>query len=129
LERKRERAIELLLEQGRTQSEVAHALRVDPRSVRRWWRAARSGGKAALQAVPARGRPPKMTSEQRQQLEQDAIRISALVPSPFFSLPQPRNGRLRRSVVRMVVSMAWGSNSPGFGNGCRAQGDGSSAQT
>jgi transposase len=73
LQRKRERAIELL-HQGVTQAEVALILEVDARSVRRWKRASRTGGKAALQAVPASGRPPKLTDRQRQQLEKQLLR-------------------------------------------------------
>jgi len=44
LQRKRERAIELL-HQGLTQAEVAHILDVDARSVRRWKRADRAGAR------------------------------------------------------------------------------------
>lgn len=73
MQRKRERAIELL-HQGVTQAEVALILEVDARSVRRWKRASRTGGKAALQAVPASGRPPKLTDRQRQQLEKQLLR-------------------------------------------------------
>lgn len=73
MQRKRERAIELL-HQGVTQAEVALMLEVDARSVRRWKRASRTGGKAALQAVPASGRPPKLTDRQRQQLEKQLLR-------------------------------------------------------
>lgn len=73
MQRKRERAIELL-HQGLTQAEVAHILDVDARSVRRWKRADRAGGKAALQAVRASGRPPKLTNRQRQRLEKQLLR-------------------------------------------------------
>jgi transposase len=73
LQRKRERAIDLL-RQGLTQAEVARILEVDPRSVRRWKRAQCSAGKAALRAVPASGRPPKLTPKQRQQLEKQLLR-------------------------------------------------------
>jgi len=73
LQRKRERAINLL-ERGLTQAEIARVLEVDPRSVRRWKRAQRIAGKAALQAVRASGRPPKLTRKQRQQLEKQLLR-------------------------------------------------------
>ena len=73
MQRKRERAVDLL-KQGLTQAEIARILEVDPRSVRRWKRAQRSAGKAALRAVPASGRPPKLTPKQRQQLEKQLLR-------------------------------------------------------
>lgn len=73
MQRKRERAIDLL-KQGLTQAEIARILEVDPRSVRRWKRAERRAGKAALQAVPASGRPPRLTGRQRQQLEKQLLR-------------------------------------------------------
>jgi transposase len=63
-----------LLKQGLTQAEVARILDVDSRSVRRWKRAESRGGKAALQAVAASGRPPKLTQKQRQQLEKQLLR-------------------------------------------------------
>ncbi len=63
-----------LLKQGLTQAEVARILDVDSRSVRRWKRAEGRGGKAALQAVAASGRPPKLTPKQRQQLEKQLLR-------------------------------------------------------
>src|SRR3989442_6806828 len=67
LERRRVRAIELL--QGDVPVHaVAERLGVDRRSVRRWNRAYRRGGRAGLEARPAAGRPPKLTAAQRRQL-------------------------------------------------------------
>jgi transposase len=62
LERRRRLAVERLRE-GYTAEEVADFLGVDPRSVRRW-RAASRSGPAALAARPAAGRPPKLTAAQ-----------------------------------------------------------------
>jgi|SRR6266581_6990860 len=73
LQRKRERASELL-RQGLTQAEIARLLDVDPRSVRRWKHDLRLGGRAALKAVPASGRPPKLSSRQRQRLEKQLLK-------------------------------------------------------
>ena len=47
---------------------------VDPRSVRRWKHDLCRGGSAALQAVPASGRPPKLSSRQRQRLEKHLLK-------------------------------------------------------
>jgi len=68
LQSKRERAIRLL-EQGIAQAEIARRLNVDPRSVRRWKHDQRLGGWAALKAIPASGRPLKLTPGERQRLE------------------------------------------------------------
>jgi transposase len=58
-----------LLEQGLPQAEIARRLDVDPRSVRRWKHDMRLGGWAALKAVPASGRPLKLSTGERQRLE------------------------------------------------------------
>jgi len=68
LQRKRERAAGLL-EQGLSQAEIARRLGVDARSVRRWKRDVRLGGWAALKAVPASGRPLKLSPGERGRLE------------------------------------------------------------
>ena len=68
LERRRERALELLQE-GLSPVDVARRLGVDRRSVRRWKSAYRDGGRQALKAKPVPGRPPKLTSEDRDRLE------------------------------------------------------------
>lgn len=73
MQRKRERAVELL-SQGLTQAEIARMLEVEPRSVRRWKHDLRVGGKAALKAVPAEGRPPKLSPSQRQRLEKQLLK-------------------------------------------------------
>lgn len=49
-------------------------MKVEARSVRRWKAAHRAGGKKALQAVVASGRPPKLAPEQRQRLEKQLLR-------------------------------------------------------
>jgi transposase len=69
LERRRKRAI-ALLEEGLAPVEVAKRLGVDRRSVRRWKAAHRQGGRRALQAKPAPGRPPKLQAGDRKQLEE-----------------------------------------------------------
>jgi len=59
LEQRRLLAVRLLSE-GMSSAEVARSVRVDPRSVRRWWAAARSSGKLGLTARPVRGRPRRL---------------------------------------------------------------------
>jgi transposase len=60
LERRRVLAVQRVLE-GYTAAEVAEFLAVDPRSVRRWVAAYRSGGGPALLPRPVAGRPPKLS--------------------------------------------------------------------
>ncbi len=67
LERRRLRAMELL-ERDIPVHVVADRLGVDRRSVRRWKRAYRQRGRAAITARPAPGRPSKLTARQRQTL-------------------------------------------------------------
>jgi len=73
LQRKREHAIRLL-EQGLAQAEIARRVGVDPRSVRRWKHDLKRGGWAALEAVPASGRPLKLSRGQRQRLEKQLLK-------------------------------------------------------
>lgn len=68
LERRRRRAIELL-DKGLRLAEVARILGVERRSVERWLKTRREGGLRLLRAKPASGRPPKLSAEDRKQLE------------------------------------------------------------
>ena len=61
LEQRRLRALHLLRE-GFAPVEVARQLGVDRRSVRRWKAAARHGGGQALRAIPAAGRPRRLST-------------------------------------------------------------------
>jgi len=72
LERRRIKAIELL-DLGKQPVEVARAVGVDRRSVRRWQSAYRQEGEEALKAKPASGRPPKLAPS-----ELDALREALL---------------------------------------------------
>ena len=89
MQRKRELAIRLL-EQGLTQAEIARSLDVDPRSVRRWKHDLKQGGWAALRAVPARGRPLKLASGQRQRLEKQLLKgaQAAGFPTDLWTCPR-----------------------------------------
>ena len=65
LERRRYRAIELRSE-GKSLSAVARLLSVSRRTVARWLRLHRQGGKQALDAQPVPGRPPRLSPQQEQ---------------------------------------------------------------
>ena len=74
---------------------------VDPRSVRRWKHDLRFGGRAALQAVAASGRPRKLTSAQRQRLEKHLLKGARAAGSPTDLWTCPR--------VASAVTHVWGS--------------------
>lgn len=67
LEERRFRAM-ALLRTGRKPAEVARAVGVEARSVRRWAAEVRQGGRNALRAKPASGRPAKLSVRQRDSL-------------------------------------------------------------
>lgn len=69
LEARRHHAVDLLRD-GKSNTEVARLIGVDVSSVKRWKRAAAAGGSEALAAKPNRGRPPRLTPEQKQELAQ-----------------------------------------------------------
>lgn len=57
-----------LLKSGKNQTQVAAELGVSPAAVSQWVKAARLGGKAALEAKPISGRPTKLSNAQLQRL-------------------------------------------------------------
>ena len=67
LEKRRRHAIQLL-KAGKTLSAVARALSASVSSVFRWWQAYRKKGPKELRAKPTPGRPPRLSSRQRQKL-------------------------------------------------------------
>lgn len=121
MQRKRERAIDLL-QQGYTQAQAARMVDVDPRSVRRWKAAHQRGGRKALQAVAASGRPPKLTPEQRQRLEKQLLRgaTSAGFATDLWTCPRvaehiQRTFGLRYHVDhigRLLHAMNWSPQKP-----------------
>lgn len=80
LERRRERAIELL-HQGHQPVEVARELGVDRRSVRRWKAAYNKEGMQGIRAKPASGRPPRLRAKQREKLKR--LLLKGAVASGF----------------------------------------------
>lgn len=121
LQRKREHAIRLL-EQGLTQAEIARSLDVDSRSVRRWKHDWSLGGWTALKAVPASGRPLKLSSVQRQRLEKQLLKgaQSAGFPSDLWTCPRVAE-HIERSfgvryhvdhVCRLLHAMKWSPQKP-----------------
>jgi transposase len=121
LQRKREHAVRLL-EQGLTQAEIARSLDVDPRSVRRWKHDLKLGGWAALKAVPASGRPLKLSSGQRQRLEKQLLKgaQAAGFPTDLWTCPRVAE-HIERSfgvryhvdhICRLLHAMKWSPQKP-----------------
>jgi len=69
LEARRRQAV-VLLQDGKSNTEVARLVGVHLSSVKRWKRAATQGGSEALAAKPNRGRSPKLSLLQKQELAQ-----------------------------------------------------------
>jgi transposase len=67
LEARRRKAV-ALLQDGKSNTEVARLVGADLSSVKRWKRAVAAGGLTVLAAKPNRGRSPKLSSAQRQEL-------------------------------------------------------------
>jgi len=90
LERRRLRAL-AMLKDGLLPHEVAQRLGVDRRSVRRWKAAARvGGGREALRARPAPGRPTKLNERQRRRLEKLLLKgpLAAGFPTDLWTCPR-----------------------------------------
>lgn len=89
LERRRHRAIGLL-DEGKQPIEVARMVGVDRRSVRRWNAAYRKEGRAALKAIPATGRPSKLTNSKKEKLETLLLNgaKSAGFPTDLWTCPR-----------------------------------------
>lgn len=90
LERRRLRAL-TMLKDGLLPHEVAQRLGVDRRSVRRWKAAARAGGgREALRARPASGRPAKLGARQLRKLEAVLLKgpVAAGFPTDLWTCPR-----------------------------------------
>ena len=69
LEARRRQAV-VLLQDGKSNTEVARLVGVHLSSIKRWKRAVAAGGPTALAAKPNRGRSPKLSLVQKQELAQ-----------------------------------------------------------
>jgi transposase len=67
LEARRRQAV-ALLQDGKSNTEVARLVGADLSSVKRWKRAVAAGGLIVLAAKPNQGRPPKLSPAQKQEL-------------------------------------------------------------
>ena len=111
-----------MLGQGLTQAEAARAVGVDPRSVRRWKHELKRGGWAALKAVPAPGRPPRLSSGLRHRLEKHLLKgaEAAGFATDLWTCPRVAE-HIRRTfgvgyhvdhVCRLLQRMNWSPQKP-----------------
>lgn len=121
LERRRFRAI-ALLEDGLQPVEVAQKLKVDRRSIRRWKASFHTGGHQAIKARPSPGRPPKLTTQAKKELEKRLLngaraagfqsdlwtcpRVAQLIYSCFGVRYHPDH------IGRLLRSMGWSPQKP-----------------
>jgi len=121
LERRRERAIELLRE-GWLPVDVAHKLGVDRRSVRRWRAAFERDGRNGLEAKTVSGRPPKLGPRERAALERYLLKgaLEAGYSTDLWTCPRVRELIAREFTVeyhvdhigRLLRSLGWTPQKP-----------------
>lgn len=121
LEQRRRRAIQLL-NQGRSPSEVARAVKSSTSSVWRWRDAYREGGWQGLQARPIPGRPSKLSSSQKEELQRVLERgpAAAGYGTELWTLRRVAEVIQRRfgvdydpsSVWHILVKLGWSCQKP-----------------
>lgn len=121
LERRRFRGL-ALLRQGLSPVEVARRVGVNRRSVRRWKAAARRQGTRAVVARPASGRPPRLSAQDRRQLEKGLLRgpRAAGFETELWTCPRVAQWIARRfqvhyhpdHVCRLLHALGWSPQKP-----------------
>ena len=121
LQDRRHQAI-ALLEKGFSPVDVARRLHVDRRSVRRWKATHRRHGFQGLKARPAPGRPPKLNSTRKRQLERCLLQGAQAqgFSTPLWTCPRIRQVIRRRfhveyhvdHVGRLLQSLGWSPQKP-----------------
>lgn len=107
-QRRRMRAM-TLLDQGRSQSEVARQLGVTPGAVSHWVKARREGGDEALRAKPHPGPKPKLNDHQLKRLEKLLRRGPRKqgYPTELWTLPRVAEVIEKRFGVTYDPSGVW----------------------
>lgn len=121
LERRRLRALDLLKE-GLLPVEVARRMGVDRRSVRRWRASFDAEGRDGVRAIPASGRPPKLTAVERARLEKALLRgaLAHGFPTDLWTCPRVAELIERRfgveyhvdHVGRLLHALGWSPQKP-----------------
>lgn len=121
LERRRFRAMDLL-EDGLQPVEVAKKIKVDRRSVRRWKAAFRKQGPKAIKAKPSSGRPPKLDTQAKKELEKRLLQGAKAAGFQTDLWTCPRVAQLIHSsfgvryhvdhIGRLLHSLGWSPQKP-----------------
>lgn len=121
LERRRRRAMEFL-DRGLWPGEVAERVGVERRSVRRWKAAYREKGPEALKARPVPGRPPQLTRNEKQELEELLLEGAEAAGFDTELWTCPRVAKLIRKhfgvryhvdhIGRLLRSLGWSPQRP-----------------
>lgn len=121
LEQRRTQAI-ALLEKGFAPVDVAHKLKVDRRSVRRWRASFRKNGANGIIAKPAPGRPPRLAKPLKRRLERLLLKGAGQCGYPTELWTCPRIAQLidRKfgihyhvdHIGRLLHSMGWSPQRP-----------------
>ena len=122
LEKRRRRAIALLKQGKASLSDVARQVGASKSSVSRWQQAYQESGSKALRPKEIPGRPPKLSSEEKTQLEQVLLagplaagyrtdlwtlkRIAEVIHKYFGTTYHPNH------VWRLLVGMNWSCQKP-----------------
>ena len=91
LEKRRLRAIELFEKDVYTQIEIAHKVKVHPRTIRRWIKSYREEGIDGLKPLPGQGKPPKKLSDKEfSKLEKILLKgaLAAGFPTDLWTCPR-----------------------------------------
>src|SRR6516164_11433839 len=121
LEKRRFAAIQML-ERGLRQAEIARRLRVVPQTVARWVHDYRTQGKSALRKAGRAGRKPRLSEQQRQQLEKHLVAGPERLgyETPLWTCPrvahlieQEFNVRYHEGHVwKILVGLGWSPQRP-----------------
>lgn len=121
LEHRRLHAI-TLLKKNYQPVEIARAVGVDRRSVRRWKAAYLKKGTNALKARPAPGRPPRLNSKDKNKLEHELLKGARAAGFPTELWTCPRVARLIYSLFgvqyhvdhigRLLHYLGWSPQKP-----------------
>jgi transposase len=121
LEKRRHKAIELS-RKGKQTIEIAHLVGATRRTIRRWKALYRQKGSGGLKAIPAPGRPIRLSIEQRDELEQILMQGARATgyDTDLWTCPRVAEVIRRRFAVRYHVdhigrllhSLGWSPQRP-----------------
>ena len=121
LRRRREKAVAMFRD-GHRQAAVAAALRVSRQSVSRWYNSWLNGETKAIQGASRAGRPPRLSTEQVEQIREKLLQGAQGYATDLWTLP--RVAKLIETVTkvhyhsghvwRILRQMGWSLQRPAF---------------